>query len=154
MSRAVKAVAAFEAFKGLVVLVAGTALLSLVHQDLHALAVSLVEHMHLNPAAKYPQIFLLAADDLHNSRLVALALGAAGYSVLRFIEAFGLFRERAWAEVFAAGSGAIYVPFELLAFLKQPTLLHAALLAINAAVVGIMVYSLVQRRLRSMQNAA
>lgn len=100
------------------------------------------------------KIFLAAAGDLHNTRLVGLALGAAGYSVLRFIEAYGLFLERAWAEVLAASSGAIYVPFELLELLREPTLLHASLLAANLLVVAIMVYSLLQQRSRSAQNAA
>lgn len=154
VSKAVKVVAIVEAFKGIVVLLASTALLSLVHKDLHALALSLVEHMHLNPAAKYPHIFLLAAGDLHNTRLVGLALGAAGYSMLRFIEAYGLLRERAWAEVLAAGSGALYVPFELVEILRQPTLLHASLLAANVLVVAIMIHSLLRRRPRPAQNAA
>jgi uncharacterized membrane protein (DUF2068 family) len=154
MGGAVKAVAAFEAFKGVVVLLASTALLSLVHKDLHALVLSLVEHMHLNPAARYPQIFLSAAGDLQNTRLVGLAIGAAGYSVLRFVEAFGLFRERAWAEILAAGSGAIYVPFELLGLWRAPTLLHLGLLIANVLVVVIMVRSLLRRRRwRSMQNS-
>jgi uncharacterized membrane protein (DUF2068 family) len=154
MSKAVKAVAAFEAFKGAVVLLASVAALSLVHKDLHAVVLSLVEHLHLNPAAKYPEIFLLAANNLQNLHLVALALGAAAYSGLRFVEAFGLYRQRAWAEVLAASSGAVYVPFELLESLKQPTLLHVSLLVANVAVVAIMVYSLHQRRSRFTQNAA
>lgn len=146
MSKAVKAVAAFEAFKGAVVLLAATAVLSLAHGDLHRLALSLVEHAHLNPAARYPQIFLAAANDLHNAHLVGLALGAAGYVLLRFVEAFGLLRERAWAEVLAAASGSIYVPFELIEAWRSPTLLHLGLLGANVAVVAIMVRALLRRR--------
>lgn len=146
MSKAVKAVAAFEAFKGTVVLLAGTAVLSLAHGDLHRLALALVEHAHLNPAARYPQIFLTAANDLHNAHLLGLALGAAGYSLLRFIEAFGLLRERAWAEVLAAASGVIYVPFELVEAWRAPTLLHLGLLGANVSVVAIMVHAWLRRR--------
>ena len=144
--RAVTLVAALEACKGVLVILASTALLSLVHKDVHALALSLVEHMHLNPAAKYPGIFLSATNALHDSRIVAIALGAAAYAALRFIEAYGLFRDRAWAEVLAAGSGAIYVPFEIVELVRQPSWLHLALLVTNLAVVGVMVYALLQRR--------
>lgn len=149
MSKAVKIVAGIEAVKGALALLAATAVLSLAHEDLHALVLSLVEHLHLNPAAKYPRIFLLAAGNLHNTHLVLIALGAAAYSTLRFVEAFGLYRGRAWAEVLASGSGAVYVPFELAEFVKQPAFLHFALLAANLVVVGIMVHSLLQRRSRS-----
>ena len=154
MSKAVKFVAVFEAFKGALALLGATALLSAAHKDVYALALSLVEHLHLNPAAKYPQIFLLAANDFHNLHLVSLALGAAMYSALRFVEAFGLYRERAWAEVLAAGSGAIYVPFEVAECVKHPSPLNFTLLAVNLAVVALMVYALFRRRTRSPQNAA
>jgi len=80
-------------------------------------------------------------------------LGAAAYSALRFIEAFGLLRGRAWAEALAAGSGAVYVPFELAGFVHQPTTLRATLLVANAVVVLVMVSAFFQRRKRAMQNA-
>ncbi len=69
MSRTIRAVAAFEALKGAVVLLASSAVLSLAHRDLHALALALVEHTHLNPASHYPQIFLDAATRVHDARL-------------------------------------------------------------------------------------
>jgi uncharacterized membrane protein (DUF2068 family) len=148
---AVRVVAVFETLKGLVVLLAATGVLALVHKDLEAVAYKLVEHAHLDPAARYPQIFITAASNLQNTRLALLALGAAAYSALRFIEAFGLLRGRAWAEVLAAGSGAIYVPFELVGFVHRPTLLHATLLLANAVVVLVMVSAFLQRRGRATQ---
>jgi uncharacterized membrane protein (DUF2068 family) len=151
---AVRAIALFEALKGLVVLLAATGVLALVHKDLAAIAVELVEHAHLDPASRYPEIFVAAASDLQNARLALLALGAAAYSALRFIEAYGLLRGRAWAEVLAAGSGAVYVPFELFGWVHKPTLLHATLLLANALVVLVMVSAFLQRRKRAAQNAA
>ena len=154
MNGAIKFVALFEAIKGLVVLLAGTGLLALVHKDLHALALSLVEHAHLNPAGRYPQIFLDAASNLHESRLLLLALGALIYSALRFAEAFGLYFRRTWAEILAAISGGIYLPYEFLDFVHSRTALHAWLLVGNAAVVAIMVLALVRRRRSTASGAA
>jgi uncharacterized membrane protein (DUF2068 family) len=122
---AVRVIALFESFKGLVVLLAATGVLALVPQDLAAAAIKLVEHAHLDPASRYPGISITAASNLQNTRLTLLAFGAAAYPALRFIEAYGLLRGRAWAEVLAAGSGAVYVPFELLGFAHRPTPLHA-----------------------------
>lgn len=147
MRGAVRAVAAFEALKGLVVLVAGTGLLSLLHhRDLHALALSLVEHAHLDPASRYPQIFLDLASDVQNGHLALLALGATAYASLRFLEAYGLYYGRTWAEFLAAASGALYMPFELLEFIDRRTLLSGSLLLANAAVVAVMVYALRRRK--------
>lgn len=142
----VKIIAAFEAFKGLVALAAASGLLLFVHRDLHVLVMRLVEHAHLDPAAKYPHIFIDAATHLQNRRLTLLALGAAAYSLIRFVEAYGLFRAAAWAEILAAISGAIYVPFELHQVLHRASWLSIAALTLNMAVVGIMLYALLQRR--------
>jgi len=146
MNQAIRLVAFLEAFKGLLVLAAATGLLSLMHRDLYAIAVRLIEHAHLNPAAKYPQIFLDAARNLQDARLSLLALGAAAYATLRLVEAYGLFKERPWAEVLAAGSGAIYLPFEFIGFLHHRNALHAGIFIVNALVVAVMVRALLQRR--------
>ena len=144
--RAIRAVAAFEAFKGFVALAAASGLLLLVHKDLHDLAVRLVGHAHLDPAAHYPSIFIMAVTHLENARFTLIALGAAAYSTLRFVEAFGLFREAAWAEVFAAVSGAIYVPFEAAKLFHRVSWFGAGAFVLNIAVVGLMVGVLLQRR--------
>ena len=138
--------ALFEAFKGLLVLVAATGLLTFVHHDLHQWAASLIVHAHLNPASKFPQIFLDAASRLQDTKTVLLALGAAAYSSVRLIEAYGLYREKAWAEVLAAASGAIYMPIEAYEWFKHPSWLRVALLLANGAVVALMLRALVLRR--------
>lgn len=110
-SKAIRVIAAIEAFKGLVVLAAASGLLALLHHDLHRLAGALIAHAHLNPASQYPKIFLDAAAGVTDLRLWQAAAGATAYAVLRLVEAYGLFKQRAWAEVLAATSGAVYVPF-------------------------------------------
>lgn len=144
--RAIQAVACFEAFKGVAVLLAASGLLSLINRDLYSVATVLIQHMHLNPASKYPNIFLDFASRMTDSRLLLLAAGAAVYSAMRFIEAYGLFRGRAWAEVVAALSGAIYVPFEIIGLVHAPTWHGVALLVLNLVIVGIMVFALIERR--------
>lgn len=143
---AIRAVALFEAFKGVVVLAAASGLLSLVHKDVHAAATTLLQHLHLNPAWRYPTIFLDAASNVHDSRLLLLAAGAGAYAFIRLLEAYGLYRERAWAEVLAAVSGSIYVPFEVAGLFAGPTWHGAILLAVNLAIVAVMIAALLRRR--------
>jgi len=145
--KAIQLVAYMEAAKGGVVLVAASGLLSLVHRNVYDVAATLVEHAHLNPASKYPQIFLDAAASMGESRLLLLAGGAALYAAVRLVEAYGLFFERVWAEALAAGSGAIYVPFEVLAMVRHPSWHGAGLLVLNLAVVALMVRAMLRRRL-------
>ena len=145
-SRAIRLVATIECFKGIIVLLAASGLLALIHHDVHRIAALLIEHAHLNPASKYPKIFIDATAQVTDARLWQLATGAATYSLLRFAEAYGLYRGRAWAEVLAAFSGAIYVPFEVADLAHRPTVLSIAFLALNLAIVALMVQALYVRR--------
>ena len=131
----IRALATFEAAKGILVLLVGFGLLALVHRDADAIAAAIVRQLHLNPARHYPQIFLKAVERLDDTRLPLLAAGAFAYAMVRFVEAYGLWYERHWAEWLAIGSGGLYLPVELWALLRHHTLLHAAVLAVNAAIV-------------------
>lgn len=137
-SRAVRGVAVFEALKGTLVFIAGFGVLSLMHRDVERLAADVLTHFHLNPARHYPRIFLDAAAQLTDARLWTLAGFAALYGSLRFIEAYGLWRERRWAEWLAAGSGTIYIPFELYELSHATTWLSAIALAVNVLIVALM----------------
>ena len=149
----IRLVAYVEAAKGLLVLVAATGLLSLLHRNLVDVAAALIAHTHLNPASRYPQIFLDAASRLQDTRLSMLALGAALYASVRLVEAYGLYHERAWAEWLAAASGAIYVPFEVLGLWRHPSAHGLGLLALNLAVVALMLRALWQRRRTASRDA-
>ncbi len=146
LSQGLRAVAALEAAKGMVVLLTGFGLFALLHRDVQRLAELLVAHAHLNPASHTPRVFVELAGRLDDARLLQLAAAALAYSGLRMVEAYGLWHGRAWAEGLAAASGAIYLPFELDELARRPGLLSAGLLAINLAIVAFMVYSLKRRR--------
>lgn len=136
----VRAIAFFEAVKGGLVLVAGFGLLALVHRDLEDLAERLVRHSHLNPASHYPRVFIEAAARTSDSRLRTLAALAFVYSTVRFVEAYGLWKMRAWAEWFAIISGCVYLPVELYELVEKPTLVRAGILVLNALVVAYLLY--------------
>jgi uncharacterized membrane protein (DUF2068 family) len=150
LSRALRAVALVEAAKGALVLLVGLGLLALIHHDVQRFAERLVAHAHLNPAARYPRIFLDVAGQLTDGRLLLLATGAAAYASVRFVEAYGLWFERQWAEWFAALSGSIYVPFELFEIYEHANWLSVGALLLNVVIVAVMAFSLHGRRCKSL----
>jgi uncharacterized membrane protein (DUF2068 family) len=140
IARGVHAVALFEAIKGAIVLAAGFGLLALLHRDLQAFAERLVELSHLNPAHHYPTVFVEAMSRLNDSRIMSLAALAALYSTIRFVEAYGLWRLKPWAEWFAIISGSIYVPVEIYEIVMHVTWLRVTVLIFNLAIVAYLVY--------------
>jgi uncharacterized membrane protein (DUF2068 family) len=141
VARGVRAVAIIEASKGALVLIAGFGLLSLVHHDMQAIAERLVRQSHMNPAHHYPRVFIEAASHINDSRLRALAALAFLYSLMRFIEAYGLWHIRAWAQWFGIISGSIYFPLEVYELLKHPTWVKGAVLLVNIVVVAYLLYA-------------
>jgi len=139
LASTVRAVALFEAAKGALVLLAGFGALSLIHHDAQRLAEQLVGHLHLNPASRYPRIFIDAAAHLTDTRLSLFAILAAAYVLARVVEGYGLWRQRRWAEWLAAVSGGIYIPFELYELFNGAASLSLGALLINIFVVGLMI---------------
>ena len=136
-----RAVAALEIFKGVLALIGGFVLLTLRHRDLGDVAENIVEALHLNPDQRIFQAFIEAAGRISERRLITAVGIAAGYAVIRFIEAYGLWHARAWAEWFAIISGSAYLPLEILEVAKHPHhLIRWVVLVINILVVLYMVY--------------
>lgn len=130
-----RVVAFFEALKGALVLLAGCGVLTLIHKNLHAIAVRLVLVLHLNPARRYPSIFIDAANRVTDLQLWMFALSALGYSMVRLAEAYGLWRERKWAEWFGFLSGVIYLPVELFEIWRKPDWPRITVFLVNVGVV-------------------
>jgi len=134
--RGIRLVALLEAAKGAVVILAGFGLMALVHRDVQAVAENIVRHLHINPARHLPHIFLDAAAAATDARLWAMALAALLYAIIRFAEAYGLWREQAWAEWFGIISGSLYLPVEVYELTVHVSVIKVCILLVNLIVVG------------------
>lgn len=143
--RALRTIAIFEAVKGLAALAAGIGLLDLLHHDVHQLALALLWRFHLNPLTHYPALLLHYADLLSAINLRTLAPLALGYITLRLFEAWGLWKERIWAEWLGALSGALYLPLEAGHLMHRTTLVNGAVLLANLLIVGFLAFQLWRR---------
>jgi uncharacterized membrane protein (DUF2068 family) len=130
-----RTVAIFEAVKGVLVLAVGFGVWRLRHRDVDDVVDRIVSFFHINPEGHLSNIFSKAAAHLTEKTLVLVAIGALVYSLIRFAEAYGLWRARAWAEWFALISGTIYFPFEIHALMHHPNPIKWAILLINIAIV-------------------
>jgi len=138
-----RAVATFELTKGLIVLMAACSIVLVMHRvDPWDIADGLLRLLHISPDHHFAQAFLDWADSLTYSKLWTIAAVAMAYSTLRFIEAYGLWYARAWAEWIALISGMLYLPFEIYKLVHHQSLFHITVLTVNLAVVLYMAYAL------------
>ena len=139
--------AIFEASKGLLVLVVGLGLLSLIQFNIQAEGEDIVRFLRLNPAHGFPRIFIHTLSHLENPQLLLLSISALLYSVLRFIEAVGLWLEQVWAEWLAIVADSLFMPIEIFEILRRVTALRVFILLLNIAIVTFLM-TVVIRRMR------
>jgi uncharacterized membrane protein (DUF2068 family) len=146
LQESIRAIAVFEAVKGVFVLAAGFGLLHLLHRDAHRIACEFISKVHLNPAQKYPKIFIDLSDHITDGKLWFFAGLALIYSAFRFIEGYGLWKERVWGEWLAVVSGMIYLPIEIYEVCVKVSFVSVFALVANIVVVGVIAYVLIQKK--------
>lgn len=130
-----RTVATIEAVKGIIVLLLGCGLLMLVHKDLDEVADRLTDFLRVDPEGRISSLIYRMADKTTEKSLWIIAIGALIYSVVRFVESYGLWHERDWAEWFALLSGCLYLPYEVFAIIRHADLFRWGVLGINVLIV-------------------
>jgi uncharacterized membrane protein (DUF2068 family) len=135
--QALRSVALLEFAKGVAVLAAA---ISLYWLDPTDVADAFLNVLHISPDHHLARMLMGMADRLSDIAMWQVLLGACSYSGLRFAEAYGLWKARAWAEWIALISGALYLPFEIRLLTHRVTLFHVGVLVVNVAIVLFMFY--------------
>ena len=153
-TRGLRAIAIFEATKGVIVFAAGLGALRLLNGNAQYFAERIVRHLQLDPAGRYTRMILEVTEQITDRQIWMVTAAAAAYCLVRFIEAYGLWKEKAWAEWFAVVGGGLYIPWELHILIGHPTLLKALLLALNVLVVVYVAWVLMKKREKTQEVAA
>jgi len=153
-SKGLRLIALFEVAKGLAGVVIAYILITQGERDIERLSNWLVERFHLDPTEGLGVKILLFAQHVDASQVHMLTALSFVYVAVRFVEAYGLWWERKWAEWFAAVSAALYVPFELWEIHKHPSPLKLILLGANIGIVAFLVKVISRDRKLRVQPAS
>ncbi len=132
-----RTVALVEALKGVLALIGAYVFIRMIRHDVDFgdAAEHILFFFHIDPNRHLPHQFLDAVDKL-SSTSIGMILGIAiAYTTLRFLEGYGLWRQRVWAEWLAIISGCLYIPVEVWKLIRHPNELHWIILVINILVV-------------------
>ncbi len=140
-----RAIATLEAVKGTAVVLLGLVLI-FVHSHAEDFAESLLDHLHVNTEHHVGRIVLEAASKLSDARLWTIAAASLTYATARFVEAWGLWNRRVWAEWFALLSGATYLPWEVLKVTQRASAERVGLLVVNVVIILYMLYIRIRDR--------
>ncbi len=134
-----RAIASVEAIKGIAVLLLGI-ILVFVHTHVEDFTQNVLFHLHVDTDETFGHAIMTAAAKLSDARLVTILAAASVYASVRFIEAWGLWYRRVWAEWFALLSGALYLPWEILRTVERVTWDRAGLLVVNVVIIVYMLF--------------
>lgn len=133
--KGVRTVATIEFTKGVVVFLAGLGVFTMRHKDIWGLTESFLEFFKVNPNHHYVGVFIGLVSRVSDVRLWKIVVVASVYVILRFVEAYGLWYVRPWAEWLALASGAIYIPFEAFDLMRRPGWFRLLVIAVNLLIV-------------------
>ncbi|NTW53215.1 MAG: DUF2127 domain-containing protein [Chlorobaculum sp.] len=142
MKGGLRAVSIFEAGKGVLVLLLSLSLYTFEHHDFRHIAAAFERRWHLDLSLHIPGFIRMFMLNLTESRLHLIVFVAVIYVLMRFIEAYGLWFERRWAEWFALWSGGVYLPVELYELTRGFSWLKFGFLFANLLIVLYMVLAL------------
>ncbi|MFC3552120.1 DUF2127 domain-containing protein [Lysobacter cavernae] len=137
------AIALFEAAKGLLALLAASGLELLGPAPLVRWLQELTSRFQLDPdhGALAWLSQTINPDSVHLAAAAVLA-----YGLLRLLEAWGLWRAKAWASWLGCISAAVYLPLDVYALFRHPGWLSTIVLIVNLIVVAVLARDLVKRR--------
>ncbi|MBO1747170.1 DUF2127 domain-containing protein [Stenotrophomonas indicatrix] len=136
-------IALLEASKAMLALLAATGLEILGPQPLRDGVNALIRRFSLDPdRGTLPSLLnMISPDAVH---LAAAAM--IGYGLLHLVEAWGLWKARAWASWLGCLTASIYLPFDIYAIVRHPGWASWMVLAINLVVVYVLARDLRKRR--------
>ncbi|GAB1595262.1 DUF2127 domain-containing protein [Lysobacter claricitrinus] len=140
-----RVIALVEGSKGLLALLAASGLEILGPLPLRSAVHALIRHFELS-STDGPLAWL--ANAISAGAVHATAAIAAGYGLLHAVEAWGLWRDKAWASWLGCVAAAIYLPFDVYALWHHPGWPAMTLLVVNVVVVYVLARDLFRRRAR------
>jgi uncharacterized membrane protein (DUF2068 family) len=139
-------IAAERAFRAVVLLAVGVVLVSHPHANWASEIARAAQRLGLDPKNNWVKLVIEKVKKIHAQQDVVFGTAALAYGVLEGVEAYGLWKSRAWGEwltVFA--TSLLFIP-ELWELTKSATFLKVGALVANVAIVAYLVWRLRRAR--------
>ena len=153
-SRRILRLIALERFvRGVVLIVAGAYLLTHLGSDLGRIADRFGRALELDTRRPFLRHLIEKLHRLRASTVVITGVAALGYGLLESVEGVGLWLDKLWAEYLTVIATSLLVPLELYELARKPTLLKAAGIAVNVAIVIYLARAL-RRRVKAARSVS
>ena len=142
-------IAVFKVVKGLLLLLLGLGLLTLMHAEIATLFSLLIEALHLNADSRFIHALVLKVDALQPNSVLLAGLISLGYAGMLLVEGIGLWMELTWAAYLTVVSTGLLLPFEIYEVVEQVSMLRIGVLLLNLVIVVYLISQLKRHTLRA-----
>jgi len=137
--RVIRLIGAFKLVKAALLIAVGVGALSM------AVDPGVAETVHaVRPSAHFINQMLAKFLDVPPQHMRVLGVGSLVYAVVFFVEGIGLLRRRRWAEYMTTIITISFIPLEIYEMIEKGSVLKAAVIVINIAVVIYLIWRLRQ----------
>ncbi len=130
----------FKLSKATLSVALGVGALKLLHHDFPSVILHVTDALRIDPESRIVGLLMSKADLVGAEQLRQFSVLTFGYAVLCLIEGTGLVLEKRWAEYFTLTLTTLALPWECFELYKEWTTLRIALLIVNLAVLGYLVW--------------
>jgi uncharacterized membrane protein (DUF2068 family) len=135
----------FKIGKGTLFTALGIGLLKLVDKDIDEIFRGIISQLHIDEENHYIIHIMERLGAITDHTLRQLSIASFIFSGLLFIEAFGLFGQRVWAQFMTILETSLLIPFEIYELTRQGTHLKVIILAINIIIVTYLLFIVIRK---------
>ena len=128
-------IAVLKFLKGIVLLIIGIKLLTLINKDISEWAMDFVNRHGIDAENRFVHSILEKLADVNRNQMMMMSGGAFLYSSLQMTEGIGLWMEKRWAEYLTVVATSLFVPLEIYEIYEKFTWVRVVILIVNLFVV-------------------
>jgi uncharacterized membrane protein (DUF2068 family) len=128
-------IALFKLVKAVLLIIVAIGVLKLLHRDVAQVIEHWINILQVDPGNRYIQNILRKLWSVDDRKLKEISAGTFFYAAVFLIEGTGLFLGKRWAEYFTIAVTASFLPFEIYEMVHEPSVVKAAVIITNIAIV-------------------
>jgi uncharacterized membrane protein (DUF2068 family) len=136
---ALRLIAAFKLFKGILLFAVGIGALRLLHRDVAEIVNRWVAELRLDPQSRFVHGLLLRVVKIDDRTLREIGAGTFFYSALLLTEGIGLWLERRWAEYLTVILTGSFLPLEVYELTRRINVTRVTILVTNVLIVAYLI---------------
>ena len=137
--RTIHLIAVWKFLKGVLLVIVGFKLLTLLDKDVAQWFADFIERHHINPENHFVHSIAEKLTGVERNDLILFSVGSFSYSALQLTEGIGLWLEKRWAEYLTAIATALLIPLEIYEIYEKFTWVRVLILIVNVFVVWYLV---------------